>query len=151
METSSIAQQKYVQMPTVRRRTDAYRLLEDTRPSTGTLSGEGHNNKQCSLQWDAYWQVEACNSKQTPRTAVSKGVELLRDNAHPHTAAHTAKILQKLKSSVMAHPPYSPDLALSDYHLFGSLKGVDSPWTKKWGKQCLCGSLLSQKCSFLRA
>ena len=51
-----------------------------------------------------------------------KGVVLLHDNARPHTAAHTAETLRKLKFEVMAHPPCSPDLALSDYHLFGPLK-----------------------------
>ena len=30
--------------------------------------------------------------------------------------------LLKLKFEVMAHPPYSPELAPSDYHLFGPLK-----------------------------
>ena len=43
---------------------------------------------------------------------------LLHDNARPHTAAHTVETLQKLKFGVLAHPPYSPDLAPSDYHLF---------------------------------
>ena len=56
------------------------------------------------------------------RGLLSKGVVLLHDNARPHTAAHTAETLRKLKFDVMAHPPYSPDLAPSDYHLFGPLK-----------------------------
>jgi hypothetical protein len=30
--------------------------------------------------------------------------------------------IQKLKWNVLPHPPYSPDLAPSDYHLFGPLK-----------------------------
>jgi hypothetical protein len=30
----------------------------------------------------------------------------------------------KLKWNVLPHPPYSPDLAPSDYHLFGPMKGV---------------------------
>jgi hypothetical protein len=30
--------------------------------------------------------------------------------------------LLKLKWDVLPHPPYSPDLAPSDYHLFGSMK-----------------------------
>ena len=47
---------------------------------------------------------------------------LLHDNIRPHTAANTAQTLRKLKFEVMAHPPYSPDLAPSDYHLFGPLK-----------------------------
>jgi hypothetical protein len=29
----------------------------------------------------------------------------------------------KLKWDVLPHPPYSPDLAPSDYHLFGPMKG----------------------------
>ena len=47
---------------------------------------------------------------------------VLHDNARPYTAAHTAETLRKLKFEVVAHPPYSPDLASSDYHLFGPLK-----------------------------
>ena len=52
----------------------------------------------------------------------SKGVVLLLDNARPLTAAHTAETLRKLKFGEMAHPPYSPDFAPSDYCLFGPLK-----------------------------
>ena len=53
---------------------------------------------------------------------LSKGIVFLHDNAHPHTAAHTLETLQKLKFEALARPPCSPDLALSDYHLFGSVK-----------------------------
>ena len=56
------------------------------------------------------------------RGLLSKGVVLLHDNARPHTAAHTVETLCKLKFEVMVQPPYSPDLAPSDYHLFGPLK-----------------------------
>lgn len=56
------------------------------------------------------------------RGLLSEGVVLLHDNARPHTAVHTAETLQKLKFKVLDHPPYSPDLAPSDYHLFGPLK-----------------------------
>jgi histone-lysine N-methyltransferase SETMAR len=50
------------------------------------------------------------------------GVLLLHDNACPHSAAHTKETLQELKSEALNHPPYSPDLAPSDFHLFGSFK-----------------------------
>ena len=53
-------------------KTDAYSVLGLTRPSIGTLWGEGHNNKQCTVQWDAYWQAEAWISNQTPRTTVER-------------------------------------------------------------------------------
>ena len=56
------------------------------------------------------------------RGLLSKGVVLLHNNARPYTVAHTAETLRKLKFEVMAHPPYSPDLAPSKYHLFGTLK-----------------------------
>jgi histone-lysine N-methyltransferase SETMAR len=51
-----------------------------------------------------------------------QGVVLLHDNARPHTASSTRKLLQRFKWEVLEHPPYSPDLAPSDYHLFGPLK-----------------------------
>jgi len=50
------------------------------------------------------------------------GVVLLRDNARPHTAAHTQALLQKFRWDLFDHPPYSPDLAPNDFHLFSWMK-----------------------------
>jgi hypothetical protein len=47
---------------------------------------------------------------------------LLHNNARPHTAAHMVDTLCALKFEVLKHPPYSPDLAPSDFHLFGPMK-----------------------------
>ena len=55
------------------------------------------------------------------RRLLSKDV-LLHDNIRPHTAAHTAETLRKVKIEVWVHSPYSSDLASSDYHLLGPLK-----------------------------
>ena len=52
------------------------------------------------------------------RRLLSKSVVLLHDNARPHSAAHSAETQRKLKFEVMAHPPYSPDLGPSDYHVW---------------------------------
>jgi [histone H3]-lysine36 N-dimethyltransferase SETMAR len=49
-------------------------------------------------------------------------VHLLHDNARPHTAYTTLQQLEQLGWATVPHPPYSPDLAPSDYHLFRSLK-----------------------------
>ena len=49
---------------------------------------------------------------------------LLHDNARPHTAAHTLETLKQLKWEAMEHPDYSPDLAPSDFHLFGPLENA---------------------------
>ena len=72
METSTIALQEKVQNPTSAGKLMLTAFWDSQVSSTGTLSGEGHNNKQCMVQWDAYWQAQACNSKQTPRTTVKR-------------------------------------------------------------------------------
>lgn len=46
---------------------------------------------------------------------------LLHDNARPHVAAPVKKYLETLDWEVLPHPPYSPDIAPSDYHLFRSV------------------------------
>ncbi|GBM51790.1 Histone-lysine N-methyltransferase SETMAR [Araneus ventricosus] len=51
------------------------------------------------------------------RGLLSSGVVLLHDNARPHTAVGAGAVLHKLKWDVFQHPPYSPDLAPSDFHL----------------------------------
>jgi hypothetical protein len=50
------------------------------------------------------------------------GVVLLHENARPHTAARTRALLEHFNLELFDHPPYRPDLAPSDYHLFACLK-----------------------------
>jgi len=52
----------------------------------------------------------------------TKGVLFLHDNALAHWALATQKKLAYLGFQCLNHPPYSPDLAPSDYHLFSGLK-----------------------------
>ena len=74
------------------------------------------------------WYCEMLTERLKPairskrRGLLSKGAVLLHNNARPHTAAHTAETLRKLKFGVIAHPPYSPDLAPSDYYMFAPFK-----------------------------
>ena len=90
-------------------------------PRTLTLLGEGHSNNSTRYSEMLTDRLKpAIPSKR--RGILSKGVVLVHDNVHPHTAAHTAELLRKNKFEVMVHPPYSPDLAPSYYHLFGTLK-----------------------------
>jgi histone-lysine N-methyltransferase SETMAR len=49
-------------------------------------------------------------------------IVLLHDNSHLHTAFHTQALLENFDWELFDHPPYSPDLALSNYHLFTYLK-----------------------------
>lgn len=48
-------------------------------------------------------------------------VILQHDNARPHVATQVKKYLETLKWEILPHPPYSPDIAPSDYHLFRSM------------------------------
>ena len=53
---------------------------------------------------------------------VTKGFLFLHNNATAHWALATQKKLAYLGFQCLDHPPYSPDLALLEYHLFPGLK-----------------------------
>ena len=44
-----------------------------------------------------------------------------------HSANKTTATLRSFKWEVLQHPPYGPDLAPSDFHLFGRLSGERFP------------------------
>jgi histone-lysine N-methyltransferase SETMAR len=56
-----------------------------------------------------------------PHKNVTK-VLLHHDNARPRTSLHTREAITEPQWTVLPHPPYSPDLAPSDYHPFSPLK-----------------------------
>ncbi|GFN96582.1 histone-lysine N-methyltransferase SETMAR [Plakobranchus ocellatus] len=44
-------------------------------------------------------------------------------HTHTHTAQRTKEWLEHYRWGIIPHPAHSPDLAPSDFHLFGPLKG----------------------------
>jgi len=60
--------------------------------------------------------------KEKRRRKVTKGVLFLHDNAPAQRALATQKKLAYLGFQYLNHPPFSPDLATSVYHLFPGLK-----------------------------
>jgi len=56
------------------------------------------------------------------RGKFTKVVLFLHENAPAHRALATQKKLTYLGFQCRDHPPYSPDVAPSDYHLFPGLK-----------------------------
>jgi histone-lysine N-methyltransferase SETMAR len=65
--------------------------------------------------------LKKCFRRVHPHKVVTN-VLLHHENARPHTSLHTRKAITKLQWTVLPHPPYSLDLAPSDYHLFSPLK-----------------------------
>ncbi|KAG5319404.1 MOS1T transposase, partial [Pseudoatta argentina] len=61
------------------------------------------------------------SSLKTKTAAIHDKVILLHDNARPHVAKPIKTYLETLKCEVLPHPPYSPDIAPSDFHLFRSM------------------------------
>jgi len=59
--------------------------------------------------------------KEKRRGKFTKGVSFSHDNAPAHRALATQKKLAYLGFHCLDHPPYSPDLTPSDYHLFPGL------------------------------
>jgi len=53
---------------------------------------------------------------------LGQNIIILHDNVRPHTARLTSEAIAKMGWEVLPHPSYSPDLAPSDYHLFGFVK-----------------------------
>jgi len=60
--------------------------------------------------------------KEKRRGKLSHGVLLHRDNAPAHTSAVAMATIRECGFELLSQPPYSPDLAPSDYHVFQSLK-----------------------------
>jgi len=48
-------------------------------------------------------------------------VLLLHDNARSHTVHATVNLLERWGWEFLEHPPYSPDLAPLDFHLFPNM------------------------------
>ncbi|MEE4247135.1 MAG: hypothetical protein V2I33_17110 [Kangiellaceae bacterium] len=60
--------------------------------------------------------------KSSRRGKLTKGVLLLQDNAPPHRSQIAMNSARRCGFELLPHPPYSPDLASSDFHLFPRLK-----------------------------
>jgi histone-lysine N-methyltransferase SETMAR len=63
---------------------------------------------------------EAIKNKR--RGKLSAGVHMLHDNAPSHASHVAVTAIHAAGFKTLNHPPYSPDLAPSDFHLFSHLK-----------------------------
>jgi len=88
-------------------------LLIDYLPKGQTTNAEYHSSLLVQMK-------DILKGKR--RGKINKGVLFLHDNAPAHRVVATRKKLAYLGFQSLDHPPYSPDLALSDHHLFPGLK-----------------------------
>ena len=73
----------------------------------------------CTITADLYCQQ--LNRVAAKLKGKQDRIYFLHDNARPHVAKSTRQKLLSLGWITIPHPPYSPDLAPTDYHLYRSL------------------------------
>ena len=70
-------------------------------------------------------RLKRAMAEESPEYATRhKAIIFDHDNARPHVAIPVKNYLENSGCEVLPHPPYSPDLAPSDYHLFRSLQNA---------------------------
>jgi len=92
----------------------------------------------CWCNWRTFWWKN--------RREVHQGVLFLNDNTPAHRALATQKKLAYLGFQCLDHPPYSPDVAPSDYHMFPGLKKTieKSQFFVRRGGHCCRGDLVGR-------
>jgi histone-lysine N-methyltransferase SETMAR len=88
-------------------------IMIDYMPHKTTINGQYYAELLVKLR-------EAIKEKR--RGKLRRGVRILHDNAPVHTAKVAKAALEKCGFELIPHPPYSPDLAPSDFFLFQHLK-----------------------------
>ncbi|GBP51803.1 Histone-lysine N-methyltransferase SETMAR [Eumeta japonica] len=105
--------------------------LQISKKRVGEIIHEHMNMRKISARWvpkmltpfDKQWRLQT--STRGSRTEATWEViarsAVLQDNASVHTARVSRQALKDTGFSEIDHPPYSPDLAPSDYFLFSNL------------------------------
>ena len=88
-------------------------ILIDYKPAGISITGEYYANVIKQLR---------VAIKEKRRGKLGASVLLLHDNAPVHKSRVAQAAIRECKFKQLNHPPYSPDLAPSDYYLFQHLK-----------------------------
>ena len=127
--------------PETRRESMEYRHPESPRPKKLKIS-RSSNKLMLSVFWDARGVIHSEYAPKGTTINSTRYIETLKrlknrvrrvrpdtqqlvlqhDNARPHVSASTTEAVKRLNIEVVTHPPYSPDLAPCDYHMFPKLK-----------------------------
>lgn len=90
-----------------------YELLKERE----TITGQVYRRQLMTLQ-------QALAAKRPKWDKRHNKIILQHDNARPHVAIPVKNHLNRQNWEILPHPPYSPDLAPSDYHLFRSMQSA---------------------------
>jgi hypothetical protein len=69
-----------------------------------------------------YWSHQASNFSTKSADIARRSLRLHFDNSRCHSAKIVSQEMTHLKCTRSPHQPYSPDLAITDFDLFGILK-----------------------------
>jgi histone-lysine N-methyltransferase SETMAR len=133
--------------------------------------GQAHRERLCWLFWDEWGVIfehymprgnivnsetyadllkyHLCPAIKSKRHGLlSTGVLLQHNNARPHTTCLTLATIQDLSFECL---PHQPDLAPSDFHVFGPLKEAmgGKSFSSDESRWCMTGCTVSQKTFFL--
>lgn len=90
-----------------------YELLQPSE----TITGDLYRTQLIRLK-------RALTQKQLKWKNRHNKVILQHNNARPHVALSVKNYLERSDWEVLLHPPYSPDIAPSDFHLFQSMQSA---------------------------
>jgi hypothetical protein len=100
------------------------------------ILGERERERDATINSDQYTQTFKKLKQRIwrlwPKRKMNQ-VLLLHDNNKPHTSLHTRETTTTVGRTVLSHPPYGPDLALPNFHLFWPSEGC-VPWTPFCGR-----------------
>lgn len=89
-------------------------IYHDLLKPNETITGDRYKTQLISMS-------RALREKRPQYTERHDKVILLHDNARPHNAQVVKQYLKEQNWEILSHPPYSPDIAPSDFHLFRSM------------------------------
>ncbi|UYV72622.1 hypothetical protein LAZ67_10000088 [Cordylochernes scorpioides] len=102
-------------------------ILEDYLPKDQTLSSIVYS--------ELFVKKLKPKIRSKRRGLLNKSVYLQHDDARPHVENLTIETINKLNFKVLIHPPYSPDLAPSDFYVYGHFKRFLRSMTFKTGDE----------------
>ena len=105
-----------------------------------TINGERYRTQLIRLK-------RAIPEKRPEYTTRHEAIIFHHDNARSHVAIQVKNYLENGKCEVLPHPPYSPDLAPFDYHLFWSTQNalIEIRFTSEQGIKNWLDSFLAAK------